>query len=115
MILFKKIAWKTFGGKSSLKNTHGNQNQLIYDFTDGTIKTEIDETCFYVKDIARYIYEKYNEKREVSLSEIYFDLDRHPVFPSDGFKIEIKRELKTTYGVIFNKTNKTVVFRNEDL
>ena len=46
LILFKKIAWKTFGGKSSLKNTHGNQNQLIYDFTDGTIKTEIDETCF---------------------------------------------------------------------
>lgn len=114
LTLFKKIAWKTFGNKSSLKNTHGNQNQLFYDFTDGNIKTEIDENCFYVKDIARYIYEKYNEKKEISLKEIYFDLDRHPVFPSEGFKKEIKSELKSTYGVTF-KTNNIIVFRNEDL
>ncbi len=31
------------------------------------------------------------------LSEIYADLDNHPIFPSDGAKTEIKKALKRIY------------------
>ena len=55
LILYKKIAWKTFGGKSSLKNTHGMENQLCLAFDEnGSIHTLTDENCFFVKDIAKY-------------------------------------------------------------
>jgi len=71
LILYKKIAWKTFGGKSSLKNTHGMENQLCLAFDDiGSIQTPTDENCYFVKDIAKYIYEKYSEQGIVSLDKI---------------------------------------------
>lgn len=111
LILYKKIAWKTFGGKSSLKNTHGKENQLAFD-NNGAIETLIDENCFFVKDIAKYIYDKYSNQGIVSLDIIYFDLDRHPVFPSDGFKREIKEELKSNYGVYFPRGKNVAVFKN---
>lgn len=113
LILYKKIAWKTFGGKSSLKNTHGVENQLNFAFDDsGSIQTLRDENCLFVKDIAKYIYDKYSEQGTVSLHDIYFDLDRHPVFPTDGFKREIKDELKSNYGVSFPIGKNVAVFKN---
>lgn len=100
--LYKKVAWNTFGGKSSLKNTHGLENQLQLDVTgSGIIDTATDENCYYVKDIAKYVFEKYNQQGKVDIGTIYNDLDHHPIFPSDGFKNEIKSELKTTYNASF--------------
>ena len=95
LILFKKTAWKTFGDKSSLKNTHGIENQLMMDF-DGTglVSTQADDECYYVKDIAKDIYDKFHARGSVKLSEIYQYLDEHPIFPSNGYKPDIKRELK---------------------
>lgn len=52
--LYKSTAWKTFGGKSSIKNTHGDENQLMIDFGDQRVKTQCDECCYYVKDIVDY-------------------------------------------------------------
>lgn len=113
LVLYKKIAWKTFGGKSSLKNTYGKENQLCFAFDgSGSIQTPVDENCFFVKDIAKYIHDKYSGKGIVSLDDIYFDLDRHPIFPSDGFKLEIKNELKCSYGVTFPRGKNTAVFKN---
>lgn len=100
--LYKKVAWKTFGGRSSLKNTYGLENQLQLDiFGTGIIDTATVDNCYFVKDIAKYIYEKYNQQGKVDIETIYTDLDRHPIFPSDGFKNEIKNELKTTYSASF--------------
>lgn len=111
--LYKKIAWQTFGGKSSMKNTHGKQNQLCIGLDDiNSIDTVIDENCFYVKNIAKYVYDKYNYKGEVKMEDIYYDLDRHPIFPSDGFKKEIKKELESNYGVSFPRGKNTAVFKN---
>lgn len=113
LILFKKIAWKTFGGKSSLKNTHGMENQLCFDYDgSGSVQTLIDENCFFVKDIAKYLYDKYSKQGTVCLDEIYFDLDRHPVFPSEGFKLKIKNELKSIYGASFPRGKNTIVFKS---
>lgn len=93
--LYKKTAWKLFGGKSSLKITHDDPNQLSFDFgTDFELSKAPDSDCYTVSDIARYIFKKYKNKNAVPFDEIYNDLDMHPVFPSDGYKNEIKSELK---------------------
>lgn len=108
-VLFKKIAWKTFGDKSSLKNTHGSQDQYLFNFDNSLeIGTPVDDYCYYISDIAKYIYDKYHVEKEVSLKIIYNDLAVHPIFPSEGYLNEIKRELKKSYGVSF--TRETVRF-----
>lgn len=87
-ILFKKTAWRIFGGKSSNQNTHGAEmQQSLFETTDK------DKDCYYVIDIVNYIITKF-KGRNISLQEIWNLLDEHPVFPTDGYKKEIKAELK---------------------
>ena len=103
--LFKSAAWKIFGGKSSSKDTHGIENQLTMDiFGDGDFKTEIDEDCYYIKDIADYVQSSFNGKKDVPLDEIWKLLDSHPIFPSEGFKNEIKKELRENYNANIGQT-----------
>ncbi|MBQ6844687.1 MAG: three-Cys-motif partner protein TcmP, partial [Agathobacter sp.] len=107
--LYKKVAWQTFGNKSSLKNTHGLENQLTLDLDgNGVSDVQTDEQCYFIHDIAKYIYDKYCARGEVGLNEIYDDLDAHPIFPSDGYKDDIKRELKQFFGVKFPKGGKVI-------
>ena len=107
--LYKKVTWKTFGDKSSMKNTHGVEEQFVLDFNgDGFLNTVTDEDCYYVKDIAKYIFEKYSAFGRVSLEAMYKDLDVHPIFPSDGYKNEIKAELKERYYV--KATREEIIF-----
>lgn len=107
--LYKKVTWKTFGDKSSMKNTHGVEEQFVLDFNgDGFLNTVTDEDCYYVKDIAKYIFEKYSSLGRVSLDVMYKDLDVHPIFPSDGYKNEIKAELKERYYV--KATREEIIF-----
>ena len=50
--LYKKCAWQAFEGKSSTKNTHGSENQLMLDFEgNGYLCTPTDEFCYYIKDM----------------------------------------------------------------
>ena len=98
--LYKKVAWKTFGDKSSLKKTKGKEDQFTFDFwgnSQSCIPTE--NNCFFVHDIAKYVYEKYKSFGEISLADVYKDLDEHPIFPSVGYKNDIKSELKNIYNV----------------
>ena len=53
-----------------------------------------DTECYTISDIARYIFKKYKNQNIVLLEDVYKDLDEHPIFPSDGFKTEIKKELQ---------------------
>lgn len=107
--LYKKVAWQTFGNKSSLKNTHGLENQLTLNFDgNGVSDVQTDEQRYSIHDIAKYIHEKYSSRGEVELNEIYNDLDTHPVLPSDGYKDDIKRELKQFFGVKFPKGGKAI-------
>lgn len=105
--LFKKLAWKTFGGKSSSKNTHGNKNtQLVFDGFGGTRKNT-DNYCYDIQDIAHYLHSKFIGRENVSLQDIWRVLDEHPVFPSDGFRQEIKECLKKTYNDVVSNTTIT--------
>lgn len=97
--LFKVTAWKTFGDKSSLKDTHGIENQLMLDLDgDSALTTHTDANCYYIKDVADYLQKHFSGKKNVPLSEVWGFLDGHPVFPSDGYRQEIKDELKKVYG-----------------
>lgn len=109
--LFKRVAWKTFGDKSSLKNTHGSEGQLMFSL-DGSSQftTMTDEECYYVKDIAKDIYEKFHSRGNVKLGEIYRYLDGHPIFPSDGYKNEIRNELKQYAQKVPRSENDNVIF-----
>ena len=94
LILYKKIAWKTFGDKSSPKNIRDDLNLPCLDFgPEFELNKITDEECYTVSDIAKYIYNKYKINKTVLLSDIYDDLDKHPIFPSEGYKREIKTEL----------------------
>lgn len=64
---------------------------------DGAHSTKTDEFCYYIKDVADYLQRYFDGKSNVPLAELWKVLDEHPVFPSDGFKQQIKNELKQTY------------------
>ena len=101
--LYKRCAWKVFGGQSSTKHLHGDQDQLVMDLgsnTNGVISTKTDESCFTVRDIAKYLSREFSGCQNVSLDSLWRHLDHHPIFPSDGFRKEIKDELKSMYGVM---------------
>lgn len=81
---------------------HGDPNQLVLDFgldANGIISTKTDESCFTVQDIAKYLSREFSGRKDVPLDELWRHLDNHPVFPSDGFRKEIKDDLKNMYGV----------------
>lgn len=96
--LFKKTAWKTFGDKSSLKNLHGEEGQLVIDFAGNNLcRNVIDEYCYNIDSIASYIQDNFRRKKDVPLDDVWSFLDKHPVFPSDGYKPQIKLILKKEY------------------
>lgn len=109
--LFKKTAWRTFGGKSSSKNTKGKEDQLTLDFDGkGYCETASDENCYYIKDVVDYIQNNFDSQQDVPLDVVWELLDNHPVFPSDGYKKEIKQQLKERYQVAFHGS--TVSFKH---
>lgn len=109
--LYKRTAWKTFGDKSSTKNTHGNENLLFWDLEgNGEVKTNIDERCYYVKDIVDYLQEKFAGKENIPFDELWKCLDQHPIFPSDGYRKIIRDELKERYGAKVSKS--TISFQD---
>lgn len=108
--LFKKSAWDTFGKKSSNKNV-GYSGQLELCLTeDGngySVDTHTDESCYFVKDIAKYVQQHFAGRKDVLYSEIWELLDEHPIFPGDGCRNEIKRILVSDYGAIKHKSTMT--------
>lgn len=110
--LFKKTAWKTFGDKSSLKNRHGAEGQLMFDLTgENVCKPAVDDYCYDVYSIAAYVQDNFRGKKDVSLETIWSLLDEHPVFPSDGYRTQIKSVLKNDFGAQVSKH--TITFLNK--
>ena len=100
--LYKKTAWKTFGAKSSTKKSHVDANQLTLDLSgQGLVTTSTDESCFVVTDIAKYLAKAFAGRIDVPLQKLWDMLDRHPIFPSEGFRIDIRRDLENIFGATF--------------
>lgn len=77
---------------------------------NGLCSTITDDECYYVKDIAKDIFEQFGSRGNAKLGEIYQYLDEHPVFPSEGYKKEIKCELKRYTTTIPKGLDDYVVF-----
>jgi len=90
--LYKKSAWKVFGAQSSTKHSAENR-QLSFNF-DGEIVVEEDDSCLHVVDIAKYLDRSFRGRKQVPLNELWELLDNHPIFPSDGIRDEVRKELK---------------------
>lgn len=102
--LYQKCAWQVFNGRSSDKNISREPNlfQTEFDFegeVDNSIKLSVDEECFGIPDIAEYLYKKYSGQGAIPVAKIWKDLELHPVFPSDGFRNQIKDILISTYAI----------------
>ena len=96
--LYKSSAWKIFGGKSSTKDTHGKEKQMCLDFEGiGGPHNITDSSCYYIQDIAEFIQRHFAGQQNVDVKKVWDLLDEHPIFPSDGFKKEIKQALKNLY------------------
>lgn len=107
--LYKKVAWQCFGGKSSLKKDKIERGQVEGQIQFLMPEPDIqDDTKDYknygIDDIAEYIYEKFKGRDEVLLTDIYDELDKHPVFPSEGFRSQIKNALKENHPITCAKT-----------
>ncbi len=94
--LYKKSAWKVFGAQSSTKRSP-DSGQLRFDF-DGAITLDTDTSCFHVRDIAKYLQDTFKGRTLVPLTDLWELLDDHPIFPSEGYRNEIKKELISGYG-----------------
>lgn len=102
--LFKSIAWKIFGDKSSSRNRHGEESQLMFDFTGASIcKPAVVEYCYDVYSIASYVQDHFRGQENVSLDDIWYLIDEHPIFPSDGYRNQIKTILKNDFGAQITK------------
>lgn len=113
--LYKKTAWKVFENKSSMKNTHHENEQMVLCFDDDNqdagVTSQTDEYCYYIQDIAKYVQEKFKGQKDVLLNEIWALLDIHPVFPSEGYRIEIKKILEKDYGATVSRSTITFTDR----
>lgn len=94
--LYKTKAWKTFNDHSSTKMVK-ETGQLELDMFLGGVKTHTDENCYDVDDIVYYMQKTFAGKK-LFVDDIWAALDVHPIFPSDGYRNDIKRGLKNTYG-----------------
>lgn len=89
--LYKRSAWKVFGAQSSTKRSVENR-QLSFNFL-GEIVEEEDESCLHIIDIAKYLQRSFRGRKQVPLDEMWELLDNHPIFPSEGFRNEVKGNL----------------------
>lgn len=100
--LFKSTAWKIFGDKSSMKNTHNNENQMQLSFNDkGEIVCEVetDESCYNLRDAALYVQKQFQGRKDVPNDEVWEYLSEHPIFQTLNYKNKIKDVLKKDFGV----------------
>ena len=109
--LFKKTAWKTFGGQSSNKKLKDlYQYSLNFDSDECvSLIYNVDENCYTLLNVCDYIKSQYEGVLEVPFKDIWELLDNHPIFPSDGFKNEIKNELKNDSSLKVKRS--TIEFR----
>ena len=101
--LFKTTAWKTFGDKSSMKNTHNNENQMQLSFNEkGEIVYSVPSD-----DAALYVQRHFAGKKDVPNDEVWIYLGEHPVFPTRDYKNKIKDVLKKDFGMKASRSSMT--------
>lgn len=110
--LYKEIAWKTFGDRSSDKHVSidCNYEQLTLNFDTGEIESGnyIDDSCYTLRDVATYLQKQFRGQRDVAKDDVIEYLADHPVFPTRNYKTKIWNALKQYYGAIVRQ--QTITF-----
>ena len=113
--LFKSTAWKTFGDKSSLKNTHNIEDQMSFTISDNgelVMGVQVDESCYNLRDAAKYVQEHFAGKENVPNDDVWTYLGEHPVFPTRDYKNKIKDVLKREFGMKASRSSMTFLDRS---
>ena len=113
--LFKSTAWKTFGDKSSLKNTHNIEEQMSFTISDNgelVMGVQVDESCYNLRDAAKYVQEHFAGKENVPNDDVWTYLGEHPVFPTRDYKNKIKDVLKREFGMKASRSSMTFLDRS---
>lgn len=113
--LFKSTAWKTFGDKSSLKNTHNIEDQMSFTISDNgelVMGVQVDESCYNLRDAAKYVQEHFAGKENVPNDDVWTYLGEHPVFPTRDYKSKIKDVLKREFGMKASRSSMTFLDRS---
>lgn len=113
--LFKSNAWKTFGDKSSLKNTHNIEDQMSFTISDNgelVMGVQVDESCYNLRDAAKYVQEHFAGKENVPNDDVWTYLGEHPVFPTRDYKNKIKDVLKREFGMKASRSSMTFLDRS---
>lgn len=108
--LFKSTAWKIFGDKSSMKNTHNYEDQMRFTIGDNgelVMGTQVDESCYNLRDAAKYVQEHFAGKTDVPNDDVWTYLGEHPVFPTRDYKNKIKDVLKREFGMKASRSSMT--------
>lgn len=114
--LYKKVAWKTFGGQSSAKKSAISGGQVMLNFDDPSeLSLATDESCFTARDIAKYIQENFAGQQGVTLNRVWELLEQHPIFPSDGYRRPIRDELEQSFGAVITKALNPVNGKKVDI
>lgn len=106
--LFKSTAWKVFNDQSSGKHVNNSSiyEQLTFDVQLGEIAIDsaMDDSCYTVRDIARYLQKKFKGRQDVPKEEVKESLFEHPVFPARDYMQKIYAELKRQYGTVVHRS-----------
>lgn len=113
--LFKSTAWKTFGDKSSLKNTHNIEDQMRFTINDNgelVMGVQADESCYNLRDAAKYVQAHFAGKENVPNDDVWTYLGEHPVFPTRDYKNKIKDILKREFSMKASRSSMTFLDRS---
>lgn len=101
---------KTDLRKSENKASYFGQTVLDLSGDSLDIETQTDPNCYFTQDIAKYVQKHFSGQQNVKNSDIWDLLDEHPIFPTDGYKNEIKKILVSDYGA--TKKRSTMSFKD---
>ena len=96
--LYKEKAWKVFSGHSSGKNLLKNKDQSaqaeLFSRSELALTQQSDLECLGTEDITRFLIEKFKGQKNVKLDRIRAELEEHPIFPPNGYRKEVKKQIK---------------------
>ena len=93
--LYKEMAWKVFGGNSSGKRTKINPGQQdLFSPSELAACEQTDNDRLGTGNIVNFIIKEFEGHIGVEWDTIWDKLDDHPIFPSKGYRKEIRKQLE---------------------
>ena len=113
--LYKEKAWKIFGGNSSGKRTKINpEQQDLFSPSELATCEQTDNDRLGTGNIVNFIIKEFEGHIGVEWDTIWDKLDDHPIFPSTGFRKEIKDCLQQRGCIVHKNSIDFLIPKNKD-